>query len=1184
MKWTAEQQNAIDARGGRILVSAAAGSGKTAVLVERVLRLITDAENPCDVDKLLIVTFTEAAASEMREKIVKALSERIKNGETSLARQLTLIPHAHISTVHAFCTYLLRTYFYALDIEPDFRIADSAEAAMLKTDALNEAIDDFYENRLSDSAFLDILNIFTNSKNDDELCNTISTLYEFISSNPFPQKWLDSRKSFYDISENTPFADTVWGKYLTRSAQSQCEELLSIAAANQSALDLADDEALHKKFGSAFADDLVFALSLCTCIQNGDYRGFTVRLATNKFTSVAGTRKVDPVAAELLNQKRKLFKERAEKLREIHIPIDEKSVFEDIQSAGKITNVIFEMVSDYSRRYSEKKKKRGLLDFSDLEHFALELLIKDYDVDSGKYTRTAIAETVADSFSHIIVDEYQDTNLTQDLLFRAVSNNERNIFMVGDVKQSIYRFRHAMPELFIGYKDTFPAYDGSNTQRDMRIILGKNFRSRTQVIDSVNAVFESAMSRNLGDIDYNEDEKLYFGAESYPPSDTCQTEIDYLDLSAKDADDDEKALEKEVRFIACRIGKLFSDKVQVYDRVSDTMRDIRYSDIAILIRAAKDKLNVFEELLPEYGIPFVADTDESYFQTPEVSTVLSLLRAMNNPFDDISLAAAMRSPIFLFTSDELARIRIGRTEMALIESVREKSADSDELGKKCAMLISRLEQYRLMAVNVPVNILLQRLYEETGFMSVAAAMDNGELRCANLRLLEDYARRYEKTSFKGLYNFVLFIDKMQAQRSEPTGSAKAIDSNAVRIVTIHKSKGLEYPVCFIANSSVTFKHRDLTGKLLFDGELGVAFKLRDSRFGALYKTPMLTSIIDKKKRDTLSEEMRVFYVALTRAKEKLIIPITVKDIVKYREKFKLFSESDMKPPCDSTSSWLSFAVARSKPELWDIVTYSDSEDVKNAVAFDPFIKKLKHTELFDVEQADVTAAIEDDELYEKLSQRLSCEHTVDTHPSRVSVTELKRAFVQADSEHAFYGEFEPVLPDFMEKPVGVAALRGTAMHIFMEFADFSACSDVKAIENEALRLHSAGFLDKTEYELLNCKKLADFFTSSVAKRLQSAKSIYREKKFSILSELDMFGISRDETVLQGIIDLYFEDDNGNFTVIDFKTDRKTPDELVSAYKTQLDAYTKAISEIHGIPMESIERYIWSFYNSSLIKI
>lgn len=1170
--WTEDQLDAIRARGGTLLVSAAAGSGKTAVLVQRVIERITDPKNPTDADRLLVVTFTKAAAAEMRGRISAEISRMLEADpfNTRLQRQQLLLSRAHISTIDSFCSDLVRQNFFKLGISPEIRVLEESEISVLRTEAADETLEEFYEK--GDPEFYDFVESFASGRDDAGISETINRLYDFVRSHPFPKRWLKEKADLY--AAPVCASQTVWGKTILSFAQDAASYCLSVIKNSMTLME--EDEAVSAAYGDAFRSDLAGLEALRSAISESDWDR-TLSISANftyqKLKSLRG-HSDDPLK-ERVTAARKEVKSTVSKLAGLLSAPDEQCV-EDIKRLCPIVKKLFEVTERFSQVLDQKKSERHAADFSDLEHWALQLLVTETETD---FKRTPEAMELSDSFDEIMVDEYQDTNETQDMIFRAVSRNESNLFMVGDVKQSIYRFRQAMPQIFLRRRADFPTYDRDKDTYPACVVLDKNFRSRSGVTDAVNFVFRQLMSKQTGELDYTKSEELVPAAD-YPANAETSAELDILDLSACE-DEDKDTIKAESKRIAEIILQMMDGAPRVTEK--GMLRPAVYRDFCILLRSANRPAHEYVRELTALGIPAWADTSGGFFKTYEVGIALSLLRVIDNPVQDIPLLSVMMSPIYGFTVDDMAEIRIKARFGRLYPAV---SAAAKDGNQRALEFLGQMENFRELSAAMPSDRLIRTVFEKTGLFDIVQAMPNGDLRLANLRLLLEYAKKYEASGYNGLTGFLRFLDRMQRSSGDLSAASALTESaNVVRVMSIHHSKGLEFPICIIAGCAHRFNRE--SPSVLLHPELGLGARLKEET-GVRYNTMPRAAVALELERDDMSEELRVLYVAMTRAKEKLIMLATLKDADKTlgRLASRLTQEERIQPyvvrSASSISDWLLLCALRHPDGKILRDTAGAPEDII-VPAKEKWDIRVIHPQNEDVqeEKLEVIPLAQPDENIEKrLAANLGYVYPYSS---------LKGVCAKAAASELAAREFSAKYaassrPAFLSEKGLTPAERGTALHTYMQFADYAkAALDPQA---ELARLLTEKYLTAAQAQAVDLTRAAAFFASPVMKRILASPHFEREFRFTVeipAGEVnpDLAPPMSEETViLQGAADLVFEED-GKLVLVDFKTDRaKDPEALWQRYREQLKLYRFALESCTGKKVKQCVLY--SFYTNSEI--
>ena len=1264
VSWTTEQQQVIDLRNRNILVSAAAGSGKTAVLVERIVKIITDKNHPVDIDHLLIVTFTNAAAAEMRERIGNAIEKALDEqpGNEHLLRQLTLIHNAQITTIDSFCLYVVRNHFHEIDLEPNFRIGDEGELKLLREDVLGRVLEQNYEE--PSEAFSDFVEGYASGRTDAALNEMILQLYEFSRSYPWPEKWLDSFVGAYRIETREELDRAEWLAPLTQNIRfvlKDCEQLLKQALAVTQQDDGPD---MYEK---AVRSDLEKYESLSKLTS---FCELSVALSDIKYDRLASSRgfEGDPDKLELVKSLREQAKDVVKKLCKQYFFCSPEMMIEQLERTEPMLEEVVRLTKQFADEFAAAKRRKNLVDFHDVEHFALQILV-DEETEKAKKT----AEEFRDTFEEIMIDEYQDSNEVQETLLRSISREERgenNIFMVGDVKQSIYRFRLARPELFMKKYDSY-SLEESTTQR---IDLHKNFRSREEVLTCTNDIFYKIMARSLGNVEYDAEAALYPGA-SYPVSADFIPEILLADSNDELLEDTELTDKKtlEAKIVAEEIKHLMKTQ-PVTDKAAGTLRAARYSDIVILLRSLSGWADSLVEVLNENGIPAHTVSSTGYFSTVEVQTVLSMLRLLDNPRQDIPMAAVLRSPMAGLTDEELAVLRLEDGSVPFHEAVLElaeglyeedgqkeisdSEADSEADQKqgrnadgkkeddiettahrKLLKFYKKYRQLRQLVPDTPIHELIEIILRETGYGHYVAAMPAGSRRTANLNMLLEKAAAYEKTSYKGLFHFVRYIDELQKYDVD-FGEADMVGENedVVRIMSIHKSKGLEFPIVIVSGMGKNFNKQDTRSKMVLHPELGIGLDYMDGKKRIKSPTIAKKAIAKQIELENLGEELRVLYVALTRAKEKLILTGTLKDAAEKLEFYR--QQANLSKAADRPLSYLTREGASGYLDwiLPAVLSYGDKYPVRIVEAaelvLDEVENQLEQNENLTERIGEIKAA--DPQLVGQLKQRFSQRYPYQTdilRKNKYSVSELKHRAMR----EKFEAEQEETIPAFLEEPVtptiplfiqrhgsveqetpNRGALRGTAVHRVMECYDFASEKSVheqmEAMEKEEKIIADMRALVKEQI-------VADFVSSETGRRMALAQrggALYREKPFVMgftEEELENYGFGvgsntdsceniyektdsdqekeeqqkvrheEDLTLIQGIIDVFWIEKDG-IVLLDYKTDRvQQAKELIDRYETQLKLYADALERVFAARKLKVkEILIYSFFLEQLITL
>ncbi len=1211
VSFTEDQQKVITLRNRNLLVSAAAGSGKTAVLVERIIRMITDKENPVDIDRLLVVTFTNAAAAEMRERIGLAINRLLlEDGENvHLQRQASLLHNAQITTIDSFCLFVIRNNFNDIGLDPGFRVADEGELRLLKQDVLQELLEERYQKK--EERFLSCVEYFTGGSNDKLLEEYIGKLYEFSMSSPWPEDWIGQCIKEYKVTDDSVLEESQWCSYLVSYIQTILRESVYDL---EFALRIAERPDGPYMYGETLEKEIEM---LNHVLKYHSFSGLQSAFETISFGRLPSKKdeSVNSLCREKVQQLRKSIKKQLDEIRTSLLALPLGQAAGRMKEASFFVEELLQLVLDFKERLDEKKRRENLIDFHDMEHFALEILLKK--TEEGEPFPSPAAMEYREFFREIFIDEYQDSNQVQELLLESISGESvgrYNRFMVGDVKQSIYKFRQACPELFM---EKYNCYSTQESKRQ-RIDLHKNFRSRPQVLESVNGLFGRIMRRDLGGVEYDSAAALYQGA-SFPenPKDPNAYDTEYL-MIEKAEDGFSSAREQEAAAIARKIKDLY-ENLQVTDTVSGDLRPVRYSDMVILLRTTSGWAEEFKGGLEKEGIPAYVASRTGYFQAVEVKTLLQFLRVIDNPLQDIPLFGTLKSYFGGFTEEEIARIRKENKAILLYD---ELISYEGELKDKIQSFLNRLSRYRQKTVYTPIHKLIQEILSDTGYLDYVFACSAGEQKRANVEMLLTRAAAFENTSYYGLFHFLRYIEQLEKYEVD-YGLADVLDENAdvVRIMSIHKSKGLEFPVCFVAGLAKKFNMQDTSGGVIADMDMGLGVDYVDSDLRIRSSTLKKKAVALKMKHDILGEELRVLYVAMTRAKEKLILTALVPSLDKFRQELEQKTEFEtLREEEEKVSFSLLSGAGCSLDFVFpcldltvEFVGPTDilQKDVKAAV------REIKRKqELFDTSVGDRELTDSDNEIMSKLSKQMSSSYPYQYLSNlfvKTTVSELKKRSIHdlpnqsietvlaAESAkngalpeqiftNSLFEEQEtvPYIPSFLREEETLSGTdRGSAYHKVMELLDFHEVIQAKKgkereakIRSELDRFEAEGLLSARWRQSIFMPKLLDFFDSSLALRMTRAREkdmLYREQPFVLglpASRLGKEFPEKEQVLIQGIIDVFFEED-GKIIVADYKTDVvKSPEELVTRYQVQLDYYGEALARLTG--KEVVEKIIYSF--------
>ncbi|QZY54153.1 helicase-exonuclease AddAB subunit AddA [Crassaminicella profunda] len=1187
--WTDDQKSAIDARGSNLLVAAAAGSGKTAVLVERIIQMII--KDQIDIDKLLIVTFTNAAAGEMRERIGAAILQQLEKkdeNEEHLRRQINLLNRASISTLHSFCIDVVRKYFHLIDIDPNFRIGDSTETSIMKMEMLEELFEKEYEKE--DKNFLGLVERFGGNKEDTPLQDLTLKLYGFIQSQPYPKEWLQERVEEFHLDIDG-FKETNWHKIILKQIQ------ISLIGANElfiEAKSLCQKPNGPEGYMDAILEDIALTDELRNALGIG-LDAFYQELKDVKHKRLGRVSKeVDEDLKEEVKGLREQGKDIIKNIREELLTKSPKEYIRDLNELYPFMQYLYQLVCEFDAGYHEKKVERGIVDFNDLEHYALAIL--ENEQAAKEYERR---------YEYIFVDEYQDSNIVQETILDFIKR-DNNLFMVGDVKQSIYRFRLADPSLFIGKYETF---ESKSESLNRRIDLSKNFRSRSEVIDGVNFIFKNIMTKEFGEIDYDERAHLYKGVEHKPIEDAA-IELNIIEKNEESHEVDEileemEDIEVEARIVAKRIKELL--KKEIYDQKLESYRKITYKDMVVLLRTTKNWAQTFLEVFIEEGIPAYADVNTGYFEAIEVNIFMNLLKVIDNKRQDIPLLSVMRSSVGGFDTEELIKIRIESNANSYFEAIEEYiSKEDDILVNKCMKFLEKIKKYKTLARYIHIDELIWKLLKETGYYDYVGAMPGGIQRQANLKILVDRARQFENTSIKGLFNFIKFIDKLK-NSSGDMGTAKTLGENdeVVRIMSIHKSKGLEFPAVIVAGLGKQFNLMDVNAQVLFHKDLGIGPRYVDPNRRQYTDTIAKIAMKNKIKIESLSEEMRILYVALTRAKDKLILVGSIRNIEKSAKKWTKRMNPFYLSRGKSYLDWIGTALIRHEDgqTLRDLAGVYWNEEMLYEDHSRWNIEKIdkKHIQLEEMEKRINKLAfkkfledfenkkIEDDDFVAKRLNWHYPNHIATKIPSKLSVTEIKRI---STSKLDGIGMNIPALikrPKFIEgKKQLTGAEKGTIIHFVMQHLDIKNIENKEKIEEQIKKMVRDELLKPEEAAEVDVLRIIRFFESSIGKRMHAANHVFREVPFNFVkkaNEVILDTESCEESLLiQGVIDCYFEEGDG-YVLVDYKSDYVTTEqkeEIVEKYKIQVELYKQALEKITKKTVK--ESYLYLFHLNEEVKI
>lgn len=1236
---------------------------------------------------MLVVTFTNAAASEMRERVLDAIYKKLDEDpeNENLQRQITLLNMASICTIDSFCLEVVKNNFYELEnVSPNFRIADTPEIELLKQEILDELFESKYLSE--DKDFTKLINTYTSYRDDTPLKDLILNIYSYISSSPYPKKWLNEKIEMFNIENqlNEDFCQTPWGKILLEEMD---EELTDDITILEDILESLQYDIELEDFKQTIETDIKQLEILKQNLNNWDK---SYEIAQNiKFTTWPRKKVESEIKEEAKSVRDNVKKKFNKKIDKIFVSDSKQSnqdIFDMYETLKKLENLILE----FDEIFSKRKRDKNIVDFTDIEHFALNILVKDVD-KKGNIIKTEVAKKYTEKFKEIAIDEYQDSNLVQEFILSSISRGN-NMFMVGDVKQSIYRFRQAMPKLFLDKYAKFETVgtvqkcltnlpksvdnysininrqnsttnnkksetfsDCPNCLTDGRKIqLFKNFRSRDNILDFTNLIFRNIMSQNLGEVEYDEKEYLNFGAEDYKQNNqNLKTEIDIIDTKKddenqedynsnynniseyenidKNEDEDElehiENIELEAKYVAKKIKKLIDSKYQIYDRKKECFRDITYKDIAVLLRSTKDKASIYEQEIMNLGMPVFSDSNQEYLDSIEIQTIMNLLKIIDNPIQDIPLVTVLRSNIGGFTDNELVEIRLSDKYDNFYNCMLKAKVDVEsELRQKIENFLNNIEKWRKEQEYLALDELIWKIYSDTGYYNYVGLMPNGNLRQANLKMLFERAKKYETASFKGLYNFINFIDKLKINSGD-LGAAKIIGENddVIRIMSIHKSKGLEFPIVFLVNSNKQFNEQDIRkNPVLLHQDIGIGAKYIDYNAQVQYDTLTREAVKNVIRNESISEEMRILYVALTRAKEKLIITGVSNDFTKQIESI----EKQASIYHRKNEKINSILVKKYKSYLdWILLVYLyEKENTNNLIE----LNRIEPNQIISGQKQQVQENNSDkiikllnekecdEQLLENIKDKIEYEYknklstTIPTKSSVTKIKQMKEKQVGVDIESLEDTEIieEPKeiketektvieqktkeitfeKPKFLqeEKEIKItSAQKGTLIHLCMQKLNPKEKYDLQKINELIQNLQLKQIITEKEAEAINPYKILEFTKSNIWDELKTAKEIYQEKPFYInVPAKQIYEQDIEENILvQGIIDLYYIDEDDNLVLLDYKTDyveNGKESKLVEKYRKQLELYKEALEQALNRKVDRV--FIYSVYLGKCIEI
>lgn len=1157
------------------------GSGKTAVLVERIIQKILN--DKIDIDKLLVVTFTNAAASEMRERVLDAIYKKLDENpdDENLQKQIVLLGKSNICTIHSFCLDVIKNNFFEINLPANFRIASSEEIELLKQEVLEEVFEELYESENED--FAQLIESYTGYRGDEPVKELVFSIYRIVQSTPFPAKWLNEKVAMFCPKENNQdFAQSVWGKILLKDLQ---EELVDSINNLKVAKNKLDKYSEMEKYSLCLEYDIKMLQELSD--SSNSWNSSFEYAQGMKFKTWPSDKKANPDLKDEAKKVRDSVKKKVTAVIEKTLLYNSEEAYNDIYLLYENLSALKNLILKFDAEFKAKKRSKNIIDFSDIEHYALEILVKE---ENGEYRPTEVAKRYQEKFEEIAIDEYQDSNQVQEFILNSVSRGN-NIFMVGDVKQSIYKFRQACPELFL---DKYENYTLVGNEEGLKIQLFKNFRSSSNILNITNTIFETIMSKELGDIDYTEEEFLNLGAD-YPQIENGvgKSELHIIDIKKEEEkeiswDDDEEEAEEEsgkeldkveieAKFVTQKIQELVESGKLIKCKNGD-YKKIEYRDIVILLRSTSSVAPIFEKELVKNNIPVFSDSTSEYLDTMEVQTIINLLKMLDNPLDDINLVSVMRSPIGGFTDNEIVEIRLLDREDYVYSNLRNSNYPDFKYFEKVNTFLENINKWKKQSETLSLAELIWQIYTDTGFLNYVGLMPNGLLRQANLRMLFERAKEYEKTSFSGLFNFIRFTEKLRGGNSD-MAAAKVIGEaeNVVRIMSIHKSKGLEFPVVFLSCSNKKINLQDLKTTILLHKDVGFGPQYIDYERKIEYPTAAKQAIKIIGKNEAIAEEMRILYVALTRAKEKLIITGTINNIQKDEDNKKsilnIYGTQDgrlnpiLVKKYISYLDWIQLVYYSGKlHEELELYIHDKSEFGEDKVVEE------------EVPEFDFEQNIEIGNWDNIFSWEYPDKKLIDI-PIKTTVSQIKE--LQNEAKENKIG-LEEIKLKILEKNHQVTAARkGTLIHLALQKLDFSKQYTISDLQDFVNNLALKNLISEEETKYIDLVKIQNFLKSEICDRIKNAQIVDKERAFCINVKMPEFGMN--EVAVQGIIDLYFVDENDKLVILDYKTDfANDENELKKKYFVQLDIYKKAL-EI-SLNRQVDEIYIYSTYLNKLINL
>ena len=1182
--WTTEQQKAIDIRDKSLLVAAAAGSGKTAVLVERIIQMISDESRPVQLDSLLVVTFTNAAAAEMKERIGAAIQKQLLDNPMSghLYQQSLLLQKAQITTLHSFCLELVRQNFFRLGLDPQLKIADETENQLLLNETLDEVLETYYSDESRMEEFIHLVDGY-GGREDEQLRDVLLRLYTTAQSMAQPEQWLktiaaEAQPDWFQLAEEDVY-----------------RQLRAIQKLYIKALNLAGTDDGLEAYLRHMEDEYNRVSELILTLKEQGWDALAIEMQKFVFDRLPGTKKgtFDEETKEQITAYRNAAKKQMDGLQNDYFSRSREEQLVELEAQQPIRALLCELVLDMMERFAQKKAGKNLMDFHDMEHFCFQLLYEE-DAETGELQYSELALQLKSQYHEVMVDEYQDINDLQEAILQAVSR-ENNLFMVGDIKQSIYGFRMANPQLFAGKYAAFPTEDCAEDASELcqRLDLNKNFRCRKCVVDAVNQVFEQLMEGQNGDLLYDDNAALVYGAD-YPDVLEGQMPIPEtvsLMVLTQSSDEEEaegadneialSTLEEEGILLSGQMQKLVHERAQVFDKRLQGYRDITWRDMVVLLRSPKAAGSVYARILKEAGIPAAVDTGDGYFSAWEIQIVLSMLHITDNPLQDLPLLAVLKAPFFRFSDEELAQMRMlsmkGYYYHCIEKAADIESAVSEELRVKAAAFLTQLQTWRRLARQLDLSSFIWQLYKDTGFYEYVGALRDGIQRQANLRALHERARAYEKTSFKGVFQFLRFLEQMEENHADLEPARVLSDNeNVVRIMSIHKSKGLEFPVVFIGGMGRRFNMRDAQQEFLLDKDYGLAFSAVDNELEIKYRTIAQRVVSRKKRLEALQEEKRVLYVAMTRARERLYLIGSCGDPAKKQD-----------ITVDKASCYLDWLLPlKLHAPLWDVqyLISGSTEAVQEDAEINPPLKEaLRAGQML----------TENEALRTQIDAQLSWKYEKPqfiTVKAQSSVTELKQKFNTETEYTALQFSFDSRPESVIAKEGLTSAEKGTLLHLILSRVDLHADITADYLEHLVAELEAKKFIAAGSTDGISLNGVLGFFESPLGKRLLAADEDKRYRELPFITALDSHLLDNTlpqgekNILVQGVIDCLWQEADGSWVLVDYKSDRISPGQthlILERYSGQMQLYRYAVENILGQPVK--EAYFYMVSSGIMIK-